>query len=110
MDRLIKTKGAGILQKCFVIMVLFFVGLVSNAQHLMDVIPPKTQNQTVQSDTSSSSIPAQSYQPEMATGMRSNGKIYVVVAVMTMILLGLFIYLFTLDKKITKLEKSDRTM
>jgi len=42
---------------------------------------------------------------EMATGMRSNGKIYVVVAVLSMILIGLFIYLFTLDRKITKLEK-----
>ena len=44
-------------------------------------------------------------QPEMADAMRSNGKIYVVVAVVLTILLGLFIYLFRLDRKITKLEK-----
>jgi CcmD family protein len=41
----------------------------------------------------------------MAVGMRSNGKIYVVVAVVVTILLGLFLYLANLDKKITKLEK-----
>lgn len=43
--------------------------------------------------------------PEMADVMRSNGKIYVVVAVVLTILLGIFIYLFRLDKKIQKLEK-----
>ncbi len=39
--------------------------------------------------------------------MRSNGKIYVVVAVIVVILSGLFLYLFNLDKKISKLEKKD---
>ena len=37
--------------------------------------------------------------------MRSNGKLYVVVAVVVTILLGLFLYVYNLDKKITKLEK-----
>lgn len=37
--------------------------------------------------------------------MMSNGKLYVVVAVVVLILLGLFAYLFNLDKKISKLEK-----
>jgi CcmD family protein len=37
--------------------------------------------------------------------MRSNGKIFVVVAVVVVIVLGIFIYLLNLDKKITKLEK-----
>lgn len=40
--------------------------------------------------------------------MRSNGKIYVVVAVVVVIVAGLFIYLLNLDKKITRLEKSNR--
>ncbi|HSB92566.1 MAG TPA: hypothetical protein VLC28_05585 [Flavitalea sp.] len=40
-----------------------------------------------------------------ATGMRSNEKIFVVVAVVVTILAGLFIYLARLDKKISKLEK-----
>lgn len=38
--------------------------------------------------------------------MRSNGKIYVVVAVIVTIMLGLLIYLISLDKKITKIEKN----
>ncbi len=42
----------------------------------------------------------------MADSMRGNGKIYVVVAVCLTILIGLFIYVFLLDKKITKLEKN----
>ena len=37
--------------------------------------------------------------------MRSNGRIYVVVAVMVTILLGLILYLVRLDRKISKLEK-----
>lgn len=43
---------------------------------------------------------------EMADSMRSNGKIYVVVAVCLTILIGLFIYVFMVDKKITKFEKN----
>ena len=42
---------------------------------------------------------------EMADGFRSNGKIYVVVAVVLTILAGLILYLVRLDRKITKLEK-----
>ncbi len=48
---------------------------------------------------------AQVQQVEMADGMRSNGKIYIVVLVCLTILVGLFLYLFTLDRKISKLEK-----
>lgn len=44
-------------------------------------------------------------QAEMADVLRSNGKIYVVVAVVVVILLGLFIYLWRLDRKISRLEK-----
>ena len=44
---------------------------------------------------------------EMADTMRSNGKIYVVVAVCVTILIGLFIYLFFLDKKISRFEKNN---
>ncbi len=46
---------------------------------------------------------------DMADTMRSNGKIYVVVAVLLTIFLGIIIYLVRLDKKITALEKADRT-
>ena len=48
---------------------------------------------------------AQNNDVEMADGMRSNGKIYVVVAVALTILVGIFLYLIRLDRKITKLEK-----
>ena len=43
-------------------------------------------------------------QTEMADLMRSNGKIYVVVAVMLTLLVGLVIYLIRLDKKLAILE------
>lgn len=42
---------------------------------------------------------------EMADTMRSNGKIYVVVAVFVAIFMGLVFYLISIDKKISKLEK-----
>jgi CcmD family protein len=41
--------------------------------------------------------------------MRSNGKIYVVIAVVVVIVLGIFIYLLNLDKKISRLEKENNT-
>ena len=43
---------------------------------------------------------------EMADTMRSNGKIYVVVGVILIVLAGLFAYLFSLDKKVTRIEKN----
>jgi len=43
-----------------------------------------------------------------AFDMRSNGKIYVVVTVVLIILLGLFLYLVRLDRKITRLEKEKK--
>ena len=42
---------------------------------------------------------------EMADVLRSNGKIYTVVAVCLTILLGLFLYVFLIDRKISKWEK-----
>ena len=42
---------------------------------------------------------------DMADTMRSNGRIYVVVAVVVVILVGLILYLVRLDKKISRLEK-----
>jgi hypothetical protein len=41
---------------------------------------------------------------EMADGMRSEGKIYVVVAIILIVLSGLIVYLFMLDRKVGKLE------
>jgi len=50
--------------------------------------------------------PVTSQQREPTDFMRSNGKIYVVVAVVVVIVVGLFVYLVNLDRKITKLEKN----
>ena len=44
----------------------------------------------------------------MADEMRSNGKIYVVVAVLFTIFIGIIIYLIHLDRKLTRLEKETK--
>lgn len=41
----------------------------------------------------------------MADGMRAEGKIYVVVAIILIILIGLVTYLVLMDRKVKKLEK-----
>lgn len=48
---------------------------------------------------------AQSNPTTMADVMRSEGRIYVVIAVLLTILAGIFIYLVRLEKKIKTLEK-----
>ena len=52
---------------------------------------------------------AQNGDVEMADKMRSNGKIYVVFAVALVILIGIFLFLFRMDRKLTKLEKETST-
>lgn len=42
---------------------------------------------------------------EMADTMRSNGLIYVVVAVLAIIFLGLIVYLVSIDRKVSRLER-----
>ena len=42
---------------------------------------------------------------EMADTLRSEGKIYVVVAIMLVIFMGLIGYLFLMDRKVSRLEK-----
>ena len=49
---------------------------------------------------------AQENQPvEMADLMRSSGKIYVVIATICIIFIGLAVYLFTIDRRLKKIEK-----
>lgn len=48
---------------------------------------------------------AQTVAPETDI-MRSNGKIFVVMAVIIIIMTGFFIYLISVDKKLTKIEKN----
>ena len=47
---------------------------------------------------------AQENNNTVETTMRSNGKIYVVMAVCVTILLGLIIYVISIDRKIGKIE------
>jgi CcmD family protein len=42
---------------------------------------------------------------EMADQMRADGKIYVVVGVLLIILVGLLLYLVSIDRKLKRLEK-----
>jgi len=69
------------IRKFFVITALLFINFLSHAQETTDTV-------------------------DMADTMRSNGKIYVVVAVILTIFAGIIIYLIRLDKKMTKLEKN----
>ena len=43
-------------------------------------------------------------EPQMADGMRAEGKIYVVIAVMLTIFVCVVLYLLRIDKKVKKLE------
>jgi len=42
---------------------------------------------------------------EMADVLRSSGKIYVVIATIVIIFVGLAIYLFSIDRRLKKIEK-----
>ena len=42
---------------------------------------------------------------QMADQFRAEGKIYVVIAVIAVLLIGLFGYLFLMDRKLSKMEK-----
>ena len=45
---------------------------------------------------------------EMADGIRANGLIYIVVAIFVIMALGILFYLFSLDRKIKKMENESR--
>lgn len=51
---------------------------------------------------------AQASDIEMADQFRADGKIYVVIAVVSVVLIGLFAYLFRLERKVTELEKRSK--
>ena len=42
---------------------------------------------------------------EMADALRNSGKIYVVVAVISIVFIGIVVYLFSIDKRVKKVEK-----
>jgi CcmD family protein len=47
----------------------------------------------------------QTHTVEMADAFRSSGKIYVVIATIVIIFIGLAIYLFSIDRRLKKIEK-----
>lgn len=49
-------------------------------------------------------------QVEMAEQMRADGKIYVVVAVVLVVFIGLILYLISIDRKISRLEKEKASL
>jgi CcmD family protein len=51
------------------------------------------------------STAAQETEIDMATDLRSSGKIYVVVIVLAVIFIGLIAYLFSIDRRLKRLEK-----
>jgi hypothetical protein len=55
-------------------------------------------------------IPAfpQATEVEMADTMRANGKIYVVVSIIFIVLIGFIAYLIAIDRKLTRLEKEHK--
>lgn len=42
---------------------------------------------------------------EMADQMRSSGKIYVVIATIVIVFIGLAVYLFSIDQRLKKIER-----
>jgi len=51
---------------------------------------------------------ASAQEVEMAELLRSSGKIYVVVGVIAIIFIGLVVYLITIDRRLTKMEKNEK--
>ena len=51
---------------------------------------------------------AQASDIEMADQFRADRKIYVVIAVVSVVLIGLFAYLFRLERKVSALEKRNK--
>jgi uncharacterized membrane protein len=43
--------------------------------------------------------------PEMADAFRKDGQIYVVITVISLVFIGLAVYLIMIDRKVNKLEK-----
>ena len=55
--------------------------------------------------TALSSLAQTSGQVEMADAMHESGKIYVVVAVLSVVFIGIVIFLVTIERKVSRLEK-----
>ncbi|GAB3531089.1 hypothetical protein GCM10027443_12850 [Pontibacter brevis] len=60
--------------------------------------------QQVQAQTEATTTVVAEPEVEMADVLRQDGKIYVVVAVLLTVLVGMILYLISLDRKVGKLE------
>jgi CcmD family protein len=76
--------------KKLVLIGLLFLSLSALAQEKIPVQESDYSNKTV----------------EMADKMRSEGKIYVLVGIITIIFAGIVVYIVNTDRRITKLEKN----
>ncbi|MBK8444365.1 MAG: hypothetical protein IPL35_13555 [Sphingobacteriales bacterium] len=61
--------------------------------------------QTSAADSLATAAPALKQQPEMADIMRSNGKIYVVVAILLLLFVGIALYLLFIESQVKQIEK-----
>lgn len=62
-------------------------------------------SQATQAQSESSVTVVAEQEVEMADTLRQDGKIYVVVIVLLTVLAGVVVYLISLDRKVSKLEK-----
>jgi hypothetical protein len=78
--------------------------LMATAQTVPSSLPANTQAVTTAVVAASTQ---QASEPDMASALRSNGKIYVVVLVLATIFAGIIVFLVRLDRKISKLEQAN---
>lgn len=65
-------------------------------------VSPETRDTTTQIN------PVQIAKPEMADALRESGKIYVVVIVLSLIFTGIIVYLWMIDRKVSRLEDKSK--
>ncbi len=76
------------MRKYIAALVLVITGFLAQAQEKIEITEDDYSNNQI----------------EMADAFRADGKIYVVIAVILVILTGLFVYLIIIDRKVSKLE------
>ncbi len=69
----------------------------------------QAQTTEATSNTTNTEVAAANTDIEMADLLRQDGKIYVVVACVLAVLIGMIIYLVSIDKKVGQLEKQNQS-
>jgi hypothetical protein len=83
---------------------LLLTNLAAAQSTQYDTAKQAPQSIVTEKETNSNVVAAANHEPEMADRMRADGKIYVVVAIILVILTGFVLYLVFLDRKVRKLE------